>query len=430
MGKGTVSKKHRAQGLTWIYRFQTTRAFDGNRVENTKVIGLVKDIGTSERAAWREVGRLGLDNNIDQSNGCKPTFRELAEHFRQHELKKESGIGVKAEETVVITELLLDNWVLPRWGDKKASEIKPLEVEAWFEALTSQPHGKKKIPLSWASVSKLKSIMAQVFKHAQRHELIPATIGSDGRPTNPILLARSESGSSYEAAVVTPEQMIIILNELNAPETLLEWTLALVHASTVLRPEEAFGLKWMDIDWQNGQIHIRRGWSKGKETSGKTEGSMTQVVMHPALAQALQAWRRESLYHRDADWVFASVRVKGKTPRSASIAGQDYLRPAAVKAGVIREGYKGRFGWHNLRHSLATFFAANDVNLPVIQSILRHAKPSTTALYTHRVNKVQMAAQGKFLDGNQSEVGYGLGDLGWTLGRRRGFGREQCAATY
>ena len=398
MGKGTVSKKHRAKGLTWIYRFQTTRALDGKKVENTKVIGLVKDIGASEASAWREVGRLGLDNNIDQSSGCKPTFRELAEHFRKHELKKESGIGVKAEETVVIAELLLNKWVLPRWGNKKAADIKPLDIEAWFEALTSQPHGTKKTPLTWATIAKLKSIMAQVFKHAQRHELIPAAIGNDGRPTNPVVLARSESGSSYEAVVVTPEQMIIILNELDTPETRLEWTLALVHAATALRPEEAFGLKWLDVDWQNEQIHIRRGWSKGKETPGKNEGSMTQVVMHPALAQALQAWRQESLYHRDSDWVFASARTKGKTPRSAGVAGQDYLRPAAVKAGVIPKGYKGRFGWHNLRHSLATFFAANEVNLPVIQSILRHAKPSTTAVYTHRVNAAQMAAQAKFLD--------------------------------
>jgi len=38
------------------------------------------------------------------------------------------------------------------------------------------------------------------------------------------------------------------------------------------------------------------------------------------------------------------------------------------------------------------------VNLSVIQSILRHSKPSTTALYTHRVDSVQMAAQAKFLD--------------------------------
>ena len=124
---------------------------------------------------------------------------------------------------------------------------------------------------------------------------------------------------------------------------------------------------------------------------------MTQVVMHPVLAQALQEWRRESRYASESHWVFASARSKGKTPRSAGVAGQDYLRPAAVKAGVIPAGYKGRFGWHNLRHSLATFFAANEVNLPVIQSILRHAKPSTTAVYTHRVNAVQMDAQGKFL---------------------------------
>jgi integrase len=69
-----------------------------------------------------------------------------------------------------------------------------------------------------------------------------------------------------------------------------------------------------------------------------------------------------------------------------------------VKTGVIPKEYKGRFGWHNLRHSLATLFSSKEVNLPVIQSILRHSKPSTTALYTHRVNAAQMAAQAKFLD--------------------------------
>ena len=397
MGKGTVSKKQRANGLTWIYRYQTTRASDGKKVENTKVVGLVKDIGPSEAAAWREVGRLGLDNNIDRSNGSRLTFRQLAEHFRQHELRKKSGIGVKAEETVATDELLLDNRILPRWGDVRASDIKPLQVEAWFEALTSKPQGKKKKPLAWATITKLKSIMSQIYKHAQRHELIAATIDDDGRPTNPMTMARAESGTDYEAVVVSPEQMIIILNELDTLDTRLEWTLALVHASTALRPEETFGLKWKDIDWVNGQIRICRAWSKGKETPGKTDGSMTQVPMHSALGEALSAWREESVYSRDDDWVFASTKTKGRTPRSAGVAGQDYLRPAAVKAGAIPEGYRGRFGWHNLRHSLATFLAANEVNLPVIQSMLRHARPSTSALYTHRVNSAQVSAQGKYL---------------------------------
>jgi integrase len=396
LAKGTVSKKMRANGLTWVYRFQTMRPSDGARVENTRVIGLVKDIGDSQAAAWREVGRLGLDTNW--SVGSKPTFRKLAEHFRTHELRKRSGIGIKAAETAETDETLLDRWILPRWGDKEAAEIRPLEVEAWFEALTSSPQGKRRKPLTWASVSKFKSVMSQVFKHAQRYELIPAAVDNDGRPTNPVLLARCETGTSYEAVVVTPEQMIVILNELDTSETRLEWTLALLHAATGLRPEEAFGLKWQDMDWKRGEIHIRRGWSKGKQTPGKTKGSMTQVPMHPDLARALRAWRQESMYHRETDWVFASNLTKGRTPRSAGVAGQDYLRPAAVKAGVIPPGYRGRFGWHNLRHSLATYFADNNVSLPVIQSMLRHAKPTTTARYIHRVNATQMANQGKFLE--------------------------------
>ena len=383
--------------MTWIYRFQTTRPSDGKQVEHTKVIGLVKTIGKSEADARREVGRLGLDINIEHGTNGTLTFRAAAEHFRDSELKKSSGIGVRAGETITINELLLDNWILPRWGDLLCTEIRPLAVEAWFEAITSKPQGDNKNPLEWTSVVKIRSIMSQVFKHAQRHELIPAAIGEDGRPTNPVLLARCESRSNYEAIVVTPEQMIIILNELEIPDTRLEWTLALLHAVTALRPEESFGLRWEDLNWKRNLIHIRRGWSKGKETAGKNEVSMTQVAMHPALAAALQVWRRETRYHRDSDWVFASDRAKGKRPRSPGVAGQDYLRPAAVKAGVIPKGFKGRFGWHNLRHSLATFFAESGVTLPIIQAALRHAKPSTTAEYTHRVNSVQINAQEKFL---------------------------------
>lgn len=94
-----------------------------------------------------------------------------------------------------------------------------------------------------------------------------------------MLLARCESSSSYEAKVVSPEQMMVILNELDQPTTRLEWNLALLHAATALRPEECFGLQWRD--WDKRLIHIRRGWSKGKLTEGKNENSMTQVVLTP-----------------------------------------------------------------------------------------------------------------------------------------------------
>jgi len=60
---------------------------------------------------------------------------------------------------------------------------------------------------------------------------------------------------------------------------------------------------------------------------------MKPVPMHPALADYLNEWRSMTRYSKDSDWVFASVKEKGRIPRSASICGKDYLRPAAVAAG-------------------------------------------------------------------------------------------------
>jgi integrase len=192
--------------------------------------------------------------------------------------------------------------------------------------------------------------------------------------------------------------MIQILDFLDTPETQCEWMMALLHSAIALRPEEAFGLQWGDVDWEKDRIRIRRGWSKGKVTEGKNEHSMVPVPMHPALAAYLQQWREQSLYSKDAHWIFPSIKEKGRIPRTPSCAAQDYLRPAAVKAGVIPEEYRGRFGWHNLRHSLATFLAGQ-VDPAVTMKVLRHKRLATTLeVYSHQVSGQQQAAQGLYLE--------------------------------
>jgi integrase len=77
-------------------------------------------------------------------------------------------------------------------------------------------------------------------------------------------------------------------------------------------------------------------------------------------------------------FVFPSVRLKGKKPLSASIMVQHYLRPAAVKAGIIKEGEKVRFGFHNFRHSLATALVKLKVDPKTVQGMLRHEDFGTT----------------------------------------------------
>jgi integrase len=114
--------------------------------------------------------------------------------------------------------------------------------------------------------------------------------------------------------------------------------------------------------------------------------------------EALKRWHGLTLYREPSDRLFPSTTEKEGIPRSASICSQLYLRPAAVKACVIPEGHAGRFGWHNTRHSLATFLSANDVHLSVTQSILRHKNMRTTVdVCTHAVSAKQKEAQQKYL---------------------------------
>jgi hypothetical protein len=77
----------------------------------------------------------------------------------------------------------------------------------------------------------------------------------------------------------------------------------------------------------------------------------------PVLAALLLEWRRQSPYPKGDDWVFPSLKLKGAKPRSASLAAQDYLCPAAVYAGFIDAGSSKRVGWRNLSHPLSGFLA-------------------------------------------------------------------------
>ena len=332
---------------------------------------------------------------LDKEVPINPTFGEIAEHWRKYELTKSGSIGRRASETIDVLESNLDLYVLPKWGTWKALDIQPTDVEMWFEFLNMQGVTK---PLKWGTIQKIKSVMSLIYSHALRNKLLPVAVSSNPFRGAAAGGARCKQSSSYEATVVSPEQMIAILEHLDEPTTQMEWMMALLHGATALRGEEAFGLQWGDVQWGKNQILIQRGWSKGKQTDGKNEHSMVPIAMHPALAAYLKQWREQSLYNQDSDWMFPSLKLKGTKPRVASIAAQDYLRPAAVKAGVIEEGSSKRFGWHNLRHSLATFLAGQ-VDSSVVMKTLRHRRLSTTMeIYSHRVNSSQMDAQGLYLE--------------------------------
>ena len=86
---------------------------------------------------------------------------------------------------------------------------------------------------------------------------------------------------------------------------------------------------------------------------------------------------KEKAYAKPTDWVFPSTKLKGTQPRVANTLVSDYLRSAAVKAGVITADWEGRFGFHNFRHSLGSFLVRSKVDPKTVQALLRHSDVKT-----------------------------------------------------
>jgi integrase len=70
-----------------------------------------------------------------------------------------------------------------------------------------------------------------------------------------------------------------------------------------------------------------------------------------------------------------------------------------VKAGVIGEGQKIRFGFHNFRHSMASALVKMKVDPKTVQEFLRQAHVTTTLqLYAQSDMESKRDAQGRYLE--------------------------------
>jgi integrase len=68
------------------------------------------------------------------------------------------------------------------------------------------------------------------------------------------------------------------------------------------------------------------------------------------------------------------------------------------KVGVLKEGEKVRFGFGNLRHSLASFLVRQGTDAKTVQRMLRHSDIGTTfGIYVHTMSEDRLTAQDEML---------------------------------
>jgi integrase len=376
--RGSLKKVRRKEGEAWVLRYRVTNA-EGKRVEHILPVGFVLKF-PKETDAWKEVDRAGLNMRInDAPSSGRASFRHLAEHYLRADFSVDA-VRLKSANTIPIVEHYVRDYLIKRFGQDTADDIKPLEIQRWLKSL-NEVNG-----LAWTTISKVRGIMHRIYKVGILHELVAK---------NPLTYVETRSKSTYRAIIITPAQTVAILKSLPSP---LHYTLVLTCAATALRSSEILALRWTDMLWHEGRIQISKRWAKGKDGETKTAASEGYVPLHPVLAAHLRTWQHQTPHAKETDFVFPSMRAKGRKPLCSSVFVADHLQPAAKKAGVlIQDGQ--RFGLHNLRHSLSNWLVNKaKVEPKTVQGILRHAKIQTTLdLYTQEDSDETRAAQGEFL---------------------------------
>ena len=158
--------------------------------------------------------------------------------------------------------------------------------------------------------------------------------------------------------------------------------------STGLRQSELFGLKWSDIDFDNGTLYVTRSIVCGVVGPCKT-ASQKPVPIHSLLVETLLKWREQQVYCKTADWVFASRRQRGRKPYWGQAILRKLILPRAWELGIQK-----RFGWHTFRHTYSTLLRSVGTEFKVMQELLRHSSlRSTLDVYTQAITSSKHAAQ-------------------------------------
>ncbi len=363
MQYGSVTREKRKSGqAVWSFRWREPGP-NKKRVHRRLIIGNVQQF-KRESSALEAIAGLRMEINFKNTRGNPMTVAQLADHYRQRELKPDNNW--RSYATSYAYEGYLRKWIVPRWGEYSLESVRTVEVESWL----------RQLPLAPSTCAKLRSVMKVLFNHARRYDLF-------GR--NPIELVRQSAKRRRIPEILTIEEIRQLLTALETSER----TLVLLALCTGLRKSELFALQWQDIDFNNKQIRVNRSIVYQVVGVCKTEASKKPVPLHSLLAEVLQDWNRQTSYRVPSDWVFSSPHRRGKKPYYGQALMEGYIRPVALKLGIEK-----RIGWHTFRRTYSTLLHELGANLKVSQELLRHSSIRVTMdHYTQAVTPTKRAAQ-------------------------------------
>ena len=359
------------------------------------------------------------DNNKKRNSVYAKTLEEL--RYKEELIAKDLSDGIKTEARYTTVNEMFDLWIdLKRGlknntfenykymyetfvrhtiGKKRVCEVKKSDVKRYYNYLVDDRN------LQASTIDSIHTILHQVFQMAVDDEYIR------NNPSDNVMKELKQSHvfkTEKRRGLTRPEQDLFLEYLKNTPKYQHWYPVFAVMIGSGLRVGEATGLRWCDIDLDEGVIdvnhtlvyydHRPEGSKNGcyfNVHSPKTAAGIRQVPMLGFVKEAflMEKEKQELL------GVQCEVTIDGYTDfifvnRFGNTQHQGTLNKAIRR--IIRdcndeqftkstnpEVLLPHFSCHSLRHTFTTRMCEAGVNVKVIQDALGHKDISTTLnIYT------------------------------------------------
>ncbi|MTI73909.1 MAG: site-specific integrase [Stenotrophomonas sp.] len=241
----------------------------------------------------------------------------------------------------------LDQHILPHFESRPLAEITRAELLA-FRADLGKLTKKNGETLSPSRINHIMTPLRMLLAEAsERHEFV-----TPFRNIKPLRLPK------LDIHPFSLEEVNRLLETVRA-----DWRPYLaVRFFTGMRTGEVNGLEWKHIDFDQDLILVRQSIVKGKLEDTKTDGSMRDIPMVPAVRAALLEQRK--LVSEDCRWVFAQ---RNGEPISLINFTNRVWHPLLRHLGLARRRP------YQTRHTAATLMLGSGENPEWVARILGHA---------------------------------------------------------
>jgi integrase len=353
--------KPRRRGNWWTIQVRQDVFVDGKLERSNKRVRLAPVAMTE-----REVRKVAAEylrplNQELQSVGSATNFAHYVERTYLTVV-----MPLFAKSTRDRSEGILENYLLPTFGELALRDLSPLSVQRYFSNMATSV-------LAHESRDKIRDVLSSVLCSAVEYGFLVRN------PVENVRMPAERRGKKRNKPYLAPAQFKQLVELIPEPYA----TMVYVAIYTGLRVSELAGLRWDDI--HEDSITIDERYCSGDWGAPKSESSNATIGVNRCVVERIQRLRALTVQVRAGrairkyrvvksdgpnDLVFQSVK-DGKPIRDNNILTR-FIKPAARKLGLHW------VNWRSLRTSHAVWLKMAGADVKDAQGQMRHSRATTT----------------------------------------------------